>query len=56
MPTFDIDAVVVDVLGTLVDEPAGIRAGIRDFAPSLADPAVDELLRQWQRHIAHEQQ
>jgi 2-haloacid dehalogenase len=55
MPAFEIDAVVVDVLGTLVDEPAGIRAGIRDLAPSLADPAVDDLVRLWLGHIEHEQ-
>ncbi|MFI0355241.1 haloacid dehalogenase type II [Actinomadura sp. 9N407] len=54
VPEFDaleIDALVLDVLGTLVDEPAGIRAGIRDLAPSLAGPAVDGLLQLWQRHI-----
>jgi 2-haloacid dehalogenase len=55
MPTPEIDAVVLDVLGTLVDEPAGIRAGIRDLAPSLADLAVDELLQLWQRQIDSEQ-
>jgi 2-haloacid dehalogenase len=55
MPALEIDAVVLDVLGTLVDEPAGIRAGIRDLAPSLADPAVDELLQLWQRHVDGEQ-
>ncbi|MFD9969712.1 hypothetical protein [Streptomyces sp. NPDC059017] len=31
----EIDAVVFDVLGTHVDEPAGIRAGIRELVPSL---------------------
>lgn len=51
----EIDAVVVDVLGTLVDEPAGIRAGIRELAPSLDDPGVERLLSLWQRHIDREQ-
>ena len=51
----EIDAVVVDVLGTLVDEPTGIRAGIRKLDPSLDDLAVDELLHRWQRHIDDEQ-
>jgi 2-haloacid dehalogenase len=55
MPAPEIDAVVLDVLGTLVDEPAGIRSGIRDLAPSLADLAVDELVQLWQRHIDSEQ-
>ncbi|WP_410657162.1 haloacid dehalogenase type II [Amycolatopsis sp. lyj-112] len=45
-------ALVFDVLGTLVDEPAGIRAGIQDAAPH-AD--ADELLRLWQHHVETEQ-
>ncbi|SFB57917.1 2-haloacid dehalogenase [Amycolatopsis marina] len=55
MPAAEIDAVVFDVLGTLVDEPAGIRAGIRALAPSLTDPAVDELVRLWHTHVDGEQ-
>lgn len=55
MLTTEIDAVVFDVLGTLVDEPAGIRAGIRELDPSLADPTVEELLQLWQQHIDREQ-
>ncbi|WP_328453581.1 haloacid dehalogenase type II [Amycolatopsis sp. NBC_00438] len=55
MPVLEIDAVVFDVLGTLVDEPAGIRAGIRERAPALADPVVDDLVRRWQDHIEAEQ-
>lgn len=50
-----IDALVVDVLGTLVDEPSGIRTGIRDFAPSLDEPTVTSLLGLWQSHIDREQ-
>ncbi|MDA2814418.1 haloacid dehalogenase type II [Nocardiopsis sp. RSe5-2] len=49
------DALVFDVLGTLVDEPAGIRSGIRAFAPALDDVAVERLLALWQDHVAHEQ-
>ncbi|GAA1948676.1 haloacid dehalogenase type II [Amycolatopsis minnesotensis] len=56
MPASGIDAVVFDVLGTLVDESAGIRAGIHGLAPSLADPAVEELVRLWHRHVDGEQQ
>ncbi|MFI6307576.1 haloacid dehalogenase type II [Amycolatopsis thailandensis] len=48
-----IDALVFDILGTLVDEPAGIRAAIRQTAP---DADVDELVRQWLDHVATEQQ
>ncbi|MFJ9174416.1 haloacid dehalogenase type II [Streptomyces sp. NPDC102360] len=56
----EIDALVFDVLGTLVDEPAGIRAGIRQLVPALADSdseaEVDKLLALWQQHIEREQQ
>ncbi|MYW93649.1 haloacid dehalogenase type II [Amycolatopsis rubida] len=51
----DIEVLVFDVLGTLVDEPAGIRAGIRKFAPSLAAAEVEELLSVWQKHVEQEQ-
>jgi 2-haloacid dehalogenase len=55
MAELDIDAIVFDVLGTLVDEPAGIRAGIRQLAPSLDDFGVERLLSLWQGHIDREQ-
>ena len=51
----DIDVVVFDVLGTLVDEPTGLRSAIREAVPTAADDAVDELLAQWQRHVELEQ-
>ncbi|UCM88103.1 haloacid dehalogenase type II [Streptomyces marincola] len=55
MPESKIDAIVFDVLGTLVDEPAGIRAGIRGLDPSLDESRVEQLLSQWQQHIEREQ-
>ncbi|WP_413809557.1 haloacid dehalogenase type II [Streptomyces sp. OE57] len=55
MSDLEIDAVVFDVLGTLVDEPTGIRAGIRELAPALDDSGVERLLSLWQRHIDREQ-
>ncbi|MBE8471923.1 haloacid dehalogenase type II [Streptomyces justiciae] len=55
MAELEIDAVVFDVLGTLVDEPAGLRAGIRALDASLDDTRVEELLTLWQRHVEHEQ-
>ncbi|MEU9965544.1 haloacid dehalogenase type II [Streptomyces malaysiensis] len=55
MSELKIDAVVFDVLGTLVDEPTGIRAGIRELAPSLDDSGIERLLSLWQRHIDREQ-
>ncbi|MDX3802221.1 haloacid dehalogenase type II [Streptomyces sp. AK04-3B] len=55
MSELEIDAIVFDVLGTLVDEPAGIRAGIRALDPSLDDPRIEQLSLLWQQHIAREQ-
>lgn len=55
MPELAIDAIVFDVLGTLVDEPAGIRAGIRELDPSLDEPGIEQLSSLWQQHIDHEQ-
>ncbi|GAA4929884.1 haloacid dehalogenase type II [Streptomonospora halophila] len=55
MPVPDIDALVFDVLGTLVDEPAGLRAGIRGLDPSLDDSGAERLLSLWQGHIEREQ-
>ncbi|MFI7118628.1 haloacid dehalogenase type II [Amycolatopsis sp. NPDC049868] len=48
----EIDALVFDILGTLVDEPAGIRAAVRQAAP---DADADELVRLWQGHVETEQ-
>lgn len=55
MPEPEIDALVFDVLGTLVDEPAGLRDGIRALDPSLDDPGIEKLVSLWQRHIDGEQ-
>ena len=60
----DIEVVVFDVLGTLVDEPGGLRAALREAMPTAAgapddapdDAAVEALLTIWQRHIEREQQ
>jgi len=56
MPPPAIEAVVFDILGTLVDEPAGLRAGIRAAAPSVDEAGREQLLDLWQQHIALEQQ
>jgi 2-haloacid dehalogenase len=52
----DIDVIVFDVLGTLVDEPGGLRTAIRDAVPASDDASVDELLTEWQQHVELEQQ
>ncbi|WP_051852980.1 haloacid dehalogenase type II [Streptomyces aureocirculatus] len=53
-----IDALVFDVLGTLVDEPTGIRAAIGEIGtlrPTPDESRVTELLSMWQQHIEGEQ-
>jgi 2-haloacid dehalogenase len=52
----DIDVVVFDVLGTLVDEPGGIRAAIRAALPEVGGVPLDELVTLWQRHVETEQE
>lgn len=55
MTELKIDTLVFDVLGTLVDEPAGIRAGIRELDPTLDAASTERLLSLWQQHIDREQ-
>ncbi len=52
----DIDVVVFDILGTMVDEPSGLRAAIRDAVPAPDGATADQLLTVWQHHVGHEQQ
>lgn len=51
----DIDVVVLDVLGTLVDEPGGLRSAIRETVPASDEETVDDLLDLWLRHGEREQ-
>lgn len=57
MIAHEIDAVVFDVLGTMVDEPGGIRRGIAGVvSPALARPADPQvLLERWQAHVEEQQ-
>ena len=52
----DIEVVVFDVLGTMVDETSGLRAAIREAVPASDDASADELLTLWQQHVELEQQ
>ncbi|MFE2425067.1 haloacid dehalogenase type II [Streptomyces hokutonensis] len=52
----DIEVVVCDVLGTMVDQPGGLRAAIRDTVTEPDDALVDQLLTMWQDHVESEQQ
>lgn len=49
----DIEVVVFDVLGTMVDQLGGLRTAIGEAVPEAGD--VDELLTLWQRHVAAEE-
>jgi 2-haloacid dehalogenase len=51
----DIEVVVFDVLGTLVDEPDGIAAAIREALPEAETPDVDALVALWQNHVEVQQ-
>ncbi|MGH4032028.1 haloacid dehalogenase type II [Actinomycetota bacterium Odt1-20B] len=63
----EVEVVVFDVLGTLVDEPGGLRAALREAMPASDDSedsensensdeaSVERLLTVWQRHVEEEQ-
>ncbi|MEV0883466.1 haloacid dehalogenase type II [Streptomyces microflavus] len=51
----DIEVVVFDVLGTMVDQPGGLRAAIRDAVPGADEASVGRLLAVWEGHVEHEQ-
>ena len=52
----DIDVTCFDILGTMVDEPSGIRRGIRALLPDNDDVRASELLEVWQAHVDEQQQ
>jgi 2-haloacid dehalogenase len=52
----DIEVVVFDVLGTLVDETSGLRGEIGAAVPAFDPAVVEELLTVWQQHVEAEQQ
>jgi 2-haloacid dehalogenase len=52
----DIDVIVFDILGTMVDEPGGIRRGLRTLLPDVDDARTSELLEVWYRHVDEQQQ
>ncbi|WP_404436620.1 haloacid dehalogenase type II [Microbacterium aerolatum] len=51
----DVDVVVFDVLGTLVDEPAGLRSSLSAAVPTAGDATLHALTERWQRYIAEQQ-
>lgn len=50
----DINVVVFDVLGTLVDEPGGLATAIREAAPD-TEADIEELVDLWLGHVEKEQ-
>lgn len=52
----DCEAVVFDVLGTLVDEPGGLRDEISTAAPKVDGSSIPQLVTEWQRYVARQQQ
>ncbi|KHL17159.1 2-haloacid dehalogenase [Mumia flava] len=50
-----VDVVVFDVLGTLVDEPSGLRAAIAEAVPAADDAALGELVGLWQTVVEDQQ-
>lgn len=54
MPHPSIAALVFDVLGTMVDEPAAVRDAIRTAYPTIDDATVADAFRRRQLHIERE--
>lgn len=52
----DIEVVVFDILGTMVDEPDGLRTALRDVAPARDEAAADQLLAVWHEHVDQQRQ
>ena len=51
----DLDVIVFDILGTLVDEPSGIRRGLRTLLPNLDEGRTSELLDAWYTYVDEQQ-
>lgn len=52
----DFDVIVFDILGTMVDEPSGIRRGLRALLPGIDDARTSELLDGWHPYVDQQQQ
>ncbi len=51
----DVDVIVFDILGTMVDEPGGIGRSVRALLPDADDARTSELVGVWQRHVDEQQ-
>ncbi|QJW36746.1 haloacid dehalogenase type II [Cellulosimicrobium protaetiae] len=54
-PTLDVEVVVIDVLGTLVDQPRGLRTALHDVLPDASEESVRALARGWEEHVETQQ-
>lgn len=52
----DIDVIVFDILGTMVDAPGGIRRGLRTLLPNIDDARTTHLVEVWHTHVDEQQQ
>ena len=52
----DVDVLVFDILGTMVDEPSGIGRGLRALLPDADEATTTELLDVWQTYVDTQQQ
>jgi 2-haloacid dehalogenase len=52
----DIEIVVFDILGTMVDHPGGIRRGLRTLLPDLDDATTTKLVLLWSQHVDEQEQ
>jgi 2-haloacid dehalogenase len=53
--TPDVDVVVFDILGTMVDEPGGLRRGLRTLLPDVDETEASRLLERWAGHVDAQQ-
>ncbi|MFD8371559.1 haloacid dehalogenase type II [Streptomyces sp. NPDC059688] len=54
-PNSGVEAVVLDVLGTMVDEPGGLRTALREALPAAGEETVERLRTLWQEHVESQQ-
>ncbi|MDE3724737.1 haloacid dehalogenase type II [Nocardiopsis sp. N85] len=51
----DIDVIVFDILGTMVDEPGGLGRGVRALLPDIDDARTAALVAVWHGYVEEQQ-
>ncbi|MFJ5279973.1 haloacid dehalogenase type II [Streptomyces parvulus] len=54
MAVSGIEVLVFDVLGTMVDEPGGLRGALREAVPGADETSSDRWLALWQEYVERE--